>query len=746
MAQNQKTVRGIEVVVKADSATRAIDNLNKKFNKMSKDVEKTSKSLASVDKLLSRLSGVAIGGFAFRELAEGIDQFSLLEDRIASIVGSGAEASSVFEKLADSAGFLKSSISSVAETYSRVALSISELGLSSNSIIAVTTALQQTFRLSGATIAEATGAVIQMSQGLSSGSLRGQELRSVLESNAILSGLLAEKFGVARGQLIKLAESGAITSKKVLEIMADNFESLNNKASKLGLTFSQLAIIVKDKFFYILTKAFKSIDGNGALNKALSFFNDNLLTTSNVLSALSAVAVPALIAGFSALASVIYSNPIGATIAVASFLLVKYVTDTEKSLLLIEKYWLKLELALVDTGKITKETTSEMTTAIINTGKVAVVLFDTIIKGYKELFSLISESVPKDDTAKLGESYQKALDRLSAIDSKLTDIEKKNSSKDKEDYLATLKREVSGLEETEKQLSVVDAKLSELNMSYLQGTVALSEYYQKLDDIKNKNISDDFKRGKIELDKYNAGLAKLNREVFTLDSTIVGINSGLASYVASVGTYAEGISKLTVSVFSQMEDKLIEFVRNGKVSFKDFADSVINDLLRIAIQQNITKNLASGLGSFFSTDYASAGGAVQNTSSTAYTMNAGYAKGGAFRNGIEMFASGGVVSSPTFFSHKNGQSAVMGEAGTEAILPLRRGSSGNLGVEASVGGNTVVNVINNSGSNVETSERTGSGGEKIIDVMIGSKIKDAISNGSLDRTMSARYGLKPRGI
>ena len=76
------------------------------------------------------------------------------------------------------------------------------------------------------------------------------------------------------------------------------------------------------------------------------------------------------------------------------------------------------------------------------------------------------------------------------------------------------------------------------------------------------------------------------------------------------------------------------------------------------------------------------------------------AKGNVYANGIVPFAKGGIVNSPTLFKFANGV-GLMGEAGPEAIMPLRRGPGGRLGVESSGGGTNVVVNVDASGSSVE---------------------------------------------
>ena len=133
-----------------------------------------------------------------------------------------------------------------------------------------------------------------------------------------------------------------------------------------------------------------------------------------------------------------------------------------------------------------------------------------------------------------------------------------------------------------------------------------------------------------------------------------------------------------------MEDALVDFVMKGTISFRNLANSIISDMARIAIQQTITKPFTNWFSGLFEN-----------------------ADGNAFVNGkVQKYAYGGVVNKPTLFPMANGM-GLMGEAGAEAILPLKRGSDGKLGVKAQGGGTNIVVNVDASGSSVEGDETEG---------------------------------------
>jgi len=143
--------------------------------------------------------------------------------------------------------------------------------------------------------------------------------------------------------------------------------------------------------------------------------------------------------------------------------------------------------------------------------------------------------------------------------------------------------------------------------------------------------------------------------------------------------------ELADTITSSMSDafmSIMDGTESAKDAFKDMADFIVQELFRILVMEQMVQSIK---GSMLSPD-------------------ATEANGGVYRGGNRIaFAKGGVVGSPTYFPMSGGRTGLMGEAGPEAIMPLRRGPNGKLGVEASGGQSVVVNQSFNFSANGDES-------------------------------------------
>ena len=177
-----------------------------------------------------------------------------------------------------------------------------------------------------------------------------------------------------------------------------------------------------------------------------------------------------------------------------------------------------------------------------------------------------------------------------------------------------------------------------------------------------------------------------------------GLAGGVKKFTDSVKNMGEEVANVTASWFDRMADSLANFVMTGKLQFKEFARSIIADIAKMIAKQMIF-NAISGFKSLNWFGGGPSGG--PKTTTVGQVVGVTAANGKVFaQNGIVPYAKGGIVNSPTLFPFAKG-TGLMGEAGPEAIVPLKRGRDGKLGI-AGGGGATTVNVsVDAKGTKVE---------------------------------------------
>lgn len=192
---------------------------------------------------------------------------------------------------------------------------------------------------------------------------------------------------------------------------------------------------------------------------------------------------------------------------------------------------------------------------------------------------------------------------------------------------------------------------------------------------------------------------------FSRENVGKGVDSGVISLLENIDSVYDMAEKGMEGFADYMSDSMSDIVENwgkGWDSMKDALKSTLVDMLKSLSQYFIKQAMYMGISSLF----GGVGGVVGRQSISPETVNGAatlvaHAKGSAWSNGLQTFATGGVVNTPTFFNTRSGK-GLMGEAGPEAIMPLKRDSQGRLGVSASTG--STVNYAPSFNINMTTGE------------------------------------------
>ncbi|WP_208072616.1 phage tail length tape measure family protein [Bradyrhizobium barranii] len=300
---------------------------------------------------------------------------------------------------------------------------------------------------------------------------------------------------------------------------------------------------------------------------------------------------------------------------------------------------------------------------------------------------------------------------------------------------------------------------------------------KQYDDLKKINAelgrrTDLAARAQINQDiKFGSQTALLSPDDVQIAQQLKGIYPDVATALGSVEAQGlrtnQALSGLSSTISGQLTIGLADIVDGTKSigqGFQDMSRLVIRGIeemiIKIAIIQPMMQALqmganSLGLGSGITSLFGGGSAGLANTGmagSAYFGPVAPSALGNVFAGGnIIPFARGGVVHGPTIFPMANGGTGLAGEAGPEAIMPLRRGPDGRLGVAAGgaandngSSGGVVVNVINQTGVQAEASTSRSANGDVTVTLkkMMDDAIGQSLSSGNGSRVLKSQYGVR----
>jgi tape measure domain-containing protein len=709
------------------------------------------------------------------ELNKLNDESKILIERMKQVSSSNVAAGDAFLEITRIAREQGREIDGVAKLYEKAARNAEVLGISTRAVSMLTEGFAASLRLSGSTTQEANAAMIQFGQVLASGRFQGDEFRSMMENNSVFMFELAKAAGVTMEAIREMSKDGKLNAEFLREALfkmgADGrnmLQQLLERAERLPKTFDQAMAGVKASLVELL----------GALNETAGeaegiFTRLAKAVSSNLSEAARLIREETLIKNeeLKALGKEVPKEP----------------TQTDKAALqdialADRRYQTVLQLQaqqkrmqdLLNAGMDRESATIKQLEQNITRFKGTIQGLDKVLEDRERKVDAKSSQLlvngwkptPPSDKKKKGREekdwLEEAMDDLNKAEAFINYAEEHMGKHQKkfEENIRKFAEETSSKYTLEQVQAIIrQGRARAIALDTAERETDFQKFLEKVlrDDLERatKTGEEEIEKFKSKLEGYVRKGRRLNPLIEiedeiedikkTLSNPLVSPEQAdlLTKYMADlreklaqellgtkevVKTTAEQMGDAWGNAFDQMIEDLLEFDKSAEELITNLVVHILKEFARIEMSKAMQPLMNAGkdaMTKFFESLFTSANG-------SAFTSG-----------GVRMFADGGVVNAPTGFTYGGGQKGVMGEAGPEAIMPLRRGADGKLGVGTAPVSITINN--NGSGTRARTEERTDGSGNREILVIIEDVVESALGGGRFDSVLNNSFSVTRKG-
>lgn len=247
-------------------------------------VESQLKRLQDAGRNALQFAGVGLG---ISELIQLADTYTQMTSRLKLVTQYTGDFDTVFAGLADSARATRSDLVGTLELFTRIAPQLRGIGLNGQQAVGVITTINQAIGISGASAQSAAAALVQLSQGLGSGVLRGEEFNSVMENTPGLAQAIADGLGVPIGELRKLAEEGKLTADTVAGALQKVAPQIEADFARMPQTVGQALTGLKNEFLLFVGATDQASGGSSTLANVIGAVAQEFKEAGPVVTAFS---------------------------------------------------------------------------------------------------------------------------------------------------------------------------------------------------------------------------------------------------------------------------------------------------------------------------------------------------------------------------------------------------------------------------------------------------------------------------
>lgn len=270
-----------------DDLTNSLKKLDNQQNNTNQSTQKTKGALETLVTGAKAFVGLQIAGSLYdwgKAFVDTATKVELLQSRINLYTSTSVESQQIFAQLIQQANRAGTDIDAVANSFQRFAAAGKDAGISNQVILQFTDNLQKMARVSGASSAEASAAIYQLSQAFASGRLQGDEFRSVSEQLPTVLQVLAKQMGVTTGELKQLGSDGEITRDKLL-LLNNATDEISAQFDKLPRSVDQSATALRNNLSVAIAELDQQIGASKFLAKFLDLLAGGVSGTTELIKA-----------------------------------------------------------------------------------------------------------------------------------------------------------------------------------------------------------------------------------------------------------------------------------------------------------------------------------------------------------------------------------------------------------------------------------------------------------------------------
>lgn len=241
------------------------------------------KSKFAVNKLGAAMAALGVG-FGAKELADIADEYSNMAGRINIAVGETGDFEGAMQGVKDVALATNSNLSATTQLFTKINDAGKQMGLTQQEVLDLTGTITKAINLGGGAAASNEAAIIQLTQALQSGVLRGDEFNSIMEQAPGISKALAASLGVTTGELRAMAGEGKLSAQTVISALQEQSASISTEYDKLPLTIGKALQKIQTQWAILIGEFDQDNGASSKVAEWLSALGDSMGMLDTVLT------------------------------------------------------------------------------------------------------------------------------------------------------------------------------------------------------------------------------------------------------------------------------------------------------------------------------------------------------------------------------------------------------------------------------------------------------------------------------